>query len=218
MNFFNKIFSATTLIGDSLLSIATLATKKLRLPIIITPLVLIIISIVAFKKMLILSVFLFFVAMFILNSDEILVSVRGFLGTGFLYWFILSMILVSFSLELINEFKDTIVILALSCSIICISWLFYSLIANNKVATLANEILSAFFGVIVVLKDFIVSMIPDNIIDISDEIPYSATQIVEIEFNLTFALPLIINIITLVLCSIKGYWIEKYNNNNDVGI
>ncbi len=35
-------------------------------------------------------------------------------------------------------------------------------------------------------------------------------------FQIIFYPFLAINIITLVICQLKGYWIEKYNNNKDI--
>lgn len=96
------------------------------------------------------------------------------------------------------------------------TWFFYSLIANNKVANTANQLLSSLFAIIVLLKDTIISMIPDSVSSQQIEHGYTVGNLIEMLFNFSFSPILAINIIALALCTLKGYWIETYNNNEDV--
>ncbi|MBQ8319126.1 MAG: hypothetical protein IJX85_12425 [Lachnospiraceae bacterium] len=88
--------------------------------------------------------------------------------------------------------------------------------ANNKVANVANQILSTTFAVIVLFKDTLISLIPEY--ELSKELiyGYSCEKTIELIFNIAFTPILVINLIALLLCTLKGYWIEKYNNNKDI--
>lgn len=55
----------------------------------------------------------------------------------------------------------------------------------------------------------------------SDVLNYTYNEItveeyINILWNVTVSPILVINIIALIICSIKGYWIEKYNNGKDI--
>ena len=98
-----------------------------------------------------------------------------------------------------------------------IIWWFYSLIANNKVASTANEILSAIFGILILIKDTYITMTPTSTLELKDGLGYTYEKSIEMISGIIFSPLLAINIIALLLCVLKGYWIEKYNNNQDVG-
>lgn len=45
---------------------------------------------------------------------------------------------------------------------------------------------------------------------------YTGEQLFQLVFNCLVTPFLIINIIALILCTVKGYWIEKYNDGKDI--
>lgn len=94
--------------------------------------------------------------------------------------------------------------------------------ANNKVATLANIILSTAIGLMIYIKDAIFDVLPDSLFqkyDSSDfliSIGYTPKGIVQAALNYAFLPFLISNIIAALICEIKGYWIDKYNDGKDI--
>lgn len=144
------------------------------------------------------------------NAPKCLLSISGFLTSGIWYWFVFTVLLIIifewfgggvFSVYLIST----------------ITWCFYSLIANNKVSSMVNQIVSAVFAVIVLLKDMILSLVPDEVLNKTFTDEYTMGRGLEAVFNLICTPILITNLIAMTLCLLKGYWIEKYNNNQDTG-
>lgn len=151
----------------------------------------------------------------ITDTKKIFLSVRGFIITGIYYWFMISLLIMILVMKIIN-FKNFVLIPICGYLICAVLWWFYSLIANNKVATVANEIISSIFGILILLKDTLIAITPARFLDIKvGEFTYE--KYIEMISNIIFSPLLAINIIALLLCVLKGYWIEKYNNNQDVG-
>lgn len=142
-------------------------------------------------------------------ADKTLLSVYGFLTTGIAYWFLITLVIF---VILLNMGFGEFVFFVISALL----WWSYSLMANNKVANVANQILSTTFAVIVLFKDTLISLIPEY--ELSKELiyGYSCEKTIELIFNIAFTPILVINLIALLLCTLKGYWIEKYNNNKDI--
>lgn len=135
-------------------------------------------------------------------SCEILLSVNGFIKYGFLYYFEL----IGVCILLFEKFDNYVITIILTYIIAGIVWWCLSLIANNKVAGLINQILSSIFALLVVIKDMVLSFMQND----------STKIFFEKLWNYVFSPILAINIIALMLCAVKGYWIEKYNNGNDI--
>lgn len=142
--------------------------------------------------------------------DETLNSIKGFMSKGIMHWSLVTIFLII----ILDDFGKTIV---LPYIISTLTWCFYSLLANNKVASIVNQIVSAVFAVIVLLKDMILSLIPEKVLNKMLTSGYTVGAEIEAVFNLIFTPILITNLIAMTLCMLKGYWIEKYNGNNDVG-
>lgn len=142
--------------------------------------------------------------------DETLNSIKGFMSKGIMHWSLVTIFLII----ILDDFGKTIV---LPYIISTLTWCFYSLLANNKVASIVNQIVSAVFAVIVLLKDMILSLIPEKVLNKMLTSGYTVGAEIEAVFNLIFTPILITNLIAMTLCMLKGYWIEKYNDNNDVG-
>ena len=160
--------------------------------------------------MIMLCVMVFYIGMFIWYSHVILLSVTGFLCYGSAYYLIF--IFLFFIMD-IFIFQNPVVQIILEFTFSMVLWWIFSLLANNRVGQLANGIFSTAFGLLVIIKDFIISLVSDSalfeILNISSDEFEKAWNIVMTPF-------LVINVTALVLCSIKGYWIEKYNNGNDI--
>lgn len=97
-----------------------------------------------------------------------------------------------------------------------ISWCSYSLIANNKVATAANQVHSTILGLIVIMKDMIIYSLPAAYLNRVTPAGDTYETAIETSFGMIFYPLLAINLIALLLCTLKGYWIDKYNNGEDL--
>lgn len=155
----------------------------------------------------------------LIMSDKILLSVIGFFKYGILYYVQLLGVL----LLLHAIFQSNIVLVILSYTMAALLWWGFSLLANNKVGTLVNEVLSALLALFVLIKDLIISIIPIDILNVEysinfmgDMYSYSCEQMCQFCFNIITMPFLVINIAALLLCTIKGYWIEKYNDGKDI--
>jgi hypothetical protein len=153
-------------------------------------------------------------------SDKIMLSVTGFFRYGILYYFqLMGLIFILFCMFESNA----VILMAFIYITAAVLWWGFSLLVNNKVGNLVNEILSAIMAVFVLIKDLIISIIPTDILNIEKCVTfmggihsYSFEKICGIVFNIIITPFLIINIMALLLCTIKAYWIEKYNNGKDI--
>lgn len=148
----------------------------------------------------------------ICDSDKLLLSVVGFLLSGILYYFaVICVMLLLIRTIINNEMYDIYIVYILAS----LYWWKYSLIANNKVATLGNEVISSFFAILLLIKDTLLTLISSDVLNYTyNEI--TVEEYINILWNVTVSPILVINIIALIICSIKGYWIEKYNNGKDI--
>lgn len=120
------------------------------------------------------------------------------------------------SLQNINSTMDTMIIIFSTL----ITWLILSLIVNNEVAKITNLILATFFGILVYFKDLIILCLPDGDIELymMYGLSYTYKQVAEIILSIILTPFLITNILATLLCEIKGYWINKYNDGIDISI
>lgn len=217
----NKLFEITTTIGNKLLQSAdwivqqleSCLNKQLFIAASVILFIVYLINIKHFVAIVTVGFALVMICYLILESKTYLLHIKGFLGVGLIYWLLFTLII---HMILYNIFKDMRITFLLYL-IPCITWFFYSLIANNKVANTSNQILSGIFGIIVLMKDTILSMFPDTVLGQQIEYGYTVGNLIEMIFNFSFSPILVINIIATLLCTLKGYWIEKYNDNEDVG-
>lgn len=164
-----------------------------------------------------LLLFICFMINFIFDTEKFLLSIPGFLITGTYYWLTISMGVMLFIMEF-ADIKNDIYVIVIGYLISAIIWCILSLIANNKVASAVNQLLSAVLAILVLLKDTVFAMIQYFVLDAGIGNVYSEKiEILECAFNLIFSPILAVNITAVALCTIKGYWIEKYNDNKDLG-
>lgn len=148
----------------------------------------------------------------ICDSDKLLLSVVSFLLSGILYYFaIISVMLLLIRTFVNNEMFDIYIVYIFAS----LYWWKYSLIANNKVATLGNEVISSFFAILLLIKDTLLTLISKEILNFTYK-QITIEEHINIFWNVAISPILAINIIALIFCSIKGYWIEKYNNGKDL--
>ncbi len=153
---------------------------------------------------------LFYFGLFIGLSKDIFLSLRGFLLSGMLYWFCIT------GLVLYNVWNIIGIRVVIIYPVLMISWCSYSLIANNKVATAANQVHSTILGLIVIMKDMIIYSLPAAYLNRVTPAGDTYETAIETSFGMIFYPILAINLIALLLCSLKGYWIEKYNDGKDL--
>lgn len=158
-----------------------------------------------------LSAFCLYISVLMGNLEYIFLSVRGFLGLGILYY--LGICFFLFQWILTGNYKLNIMI---SLGVAAWLWIEYSMMANCKVACLANQVLSTIFGLIVILKDVVIAVIPETELNKVISSGYTMEKMVDMVWGLISAPFLAINLIALLLCTLKGYWIDKYNNGKDL--
>ncbi len=206
-----KIFNITYIVADKLLSISN--DKKSEKTRSLCYLVLFFISgyiACVTQRVPYYLLIICFIILIINDAHKYLLSIRHFLTVGLCYWIIFSLMLMVIFLFFGASVFFAYVIFA-------ITWCFYSLLANNKVACAANQIISALLAVIVLLKDTIMSLMPDAMLNTMFDSDYSIGQLAEATFNLICTPILIVNLISMTLCMLKGYWIERYNDYKDTG-
>ena len=155
---------------------------------------------------------LFYFGLFIGLSKDIFLSLRGFLLSGMLYWFCIT------GLVLYNVWNIIGIRVVIIYPVLMISWCIYSLIVNNKVATAANQVHSTILGLIVIMKDMIIYSLPAAYLNRVTPAGDTNETAIETSFGMIFYPILAINLIALLLCSLKGYWIEKYNDGKDLEV
>lgn len=177
------------------------------------------------EAMLVIISICFFLIAFIRSLNKMTTSLRSFLlDSVFLELISVAVLFDVFNkiAHLGNNSYDFIIQYVLIVLAITISWSIVSCMANNKVATLANIILSTAIGLMIYIKDAIFDVLPDSLFqkyDSSDfliSIGYTPKGIVQAALNYAFLPFLISNIIAALICEIKGYWIDKYNDGKDI--
>lgn len=116
--------------------------------------------------------------------------------------------------------NDIISYITFSVSML-LAWAIICYLANNKVATLTNLIFSTVTGILILIKDVFIKLLPSNyninkLPEPAIEVGYTYVQVIEETIDLILMPILISNLIVVLLCAIKGYWIEKYNNGIDI--
>ena len=179
------------------------------------------------NSMILIYCFLFVSCVYILMNglsviNTTFTSLRGFLKYGIIIEFFLSFIIMAAFREILiinHNIDDTTMTIIILVSPI-ITWLFLSLIVNNEVAKVTNLILASFFGILVYFKDLVILCLPDGDIDsyMIYGLTYTYKQVGEIIVSIILTPFLITDILATLLCEVKGYWINKYNDGIDVSM
>ena len=130
-------------------------------------------------------------------------SLRCFLGGSILFSVMLSII----TGLIINSLTyNPFIIYLIEIISFRFIWTFISLIADNKISTISNELYAISFSVILIIKDSVI-----NIIEYIFHLTINDFEAVAIDM---IVVPLvIINSVSTVMCLLKGYYIEKYGKN-----
>jgi len=136
----------------------------------------------------------------------VFVSIRRFFYVGIGFSLLISMIICGStqSLTIIPYYYK--LLLVLLSIILGLAWIYFSILANSKVAITANGIVS---GVLTVTTILINDSAQSKTIIFNNE-----TYIVSLR-DLVIAL-LIINGLATVLATVKSYWTAKYNNGIEI--
>jgi len=168
-------------------------------------------------------ILIYLIISFFRIAETPFISIRGFVKNGILMLVTMAlgilMILFTFSKSLnFSTFKQWIAVNV----VFLFLWCGYSLLANNKMSKLINTCNAAFFAIFSLVFNLILNWLPDdfNYGDIfkNIEMPggYSYKQVLTSICATLLIFPLITNILAATLCAVKGYWIEKYNDGNDI--
>ncbi len=132
-------------------------------------------------------------------------AISFFIHSIFICFFIQLLVLSILSNVVVDSFQKYLLV----CLTFFVVWSFLSLIVDNNVSTLVNEILSICFGVLLLIKDVIFDCLPnDFVIDlstISNQNGFISKYSIVTDLNLFFTPCLIINSTTMILCLIKGH-------------
>lgn len=160
----------------------------------------------------------------LLNVNTVFTSLRKFIGYGFFSCLILTTIFYYFLYDSLrsNDYRNNDIISYITFTIsMLLAWAIICYVANNKVATLTNLIFSTITGILILIKDVFIKLLPSNyninqLPQAAIEAGYTYVQLIEELINIILMPILISNLIVVLLCAIKGYWIEKYNNDTDI--
>lgn len=146
-------------------------------------------------------------------------SLRNFLLYGTFSETVLFIIALSAAIRIFKN-DNYILEYILFTTLLTVTWSTISFLVNNKVATLANLILSTIIGLFLYINDAVFSILPENLVKetarIQEMVGYTDKQLLESSITILLLPFLISNIVATLICAIKGYWIEKYNNNQDI--
>ncbi len=130
-------------------------------------------------------------------------SLRCFLGGSILFSIIFSALVGVITHTLTY---NPIIIYLLEIISFGIVWIFVSLIADNKISTISNEIYSILFSVILIIKDSVIRIVEYLF-------HFTVNELEMVAFDMIIVPLIIINSTSTVLCLLKGYYIEKYGKN-----
>lgn len=166
------------------------------------------------------------IALFVMHKiNSVLISLKKFLLYGSFCGLILMYMLSTILFDVFKTYDnntDTVIELIIMYICLLISWSVLSYIANNKVAKMVNIIFATIISLTAYIKDIILDFLPDNLFQKYNITPllqmygYTPKQLFEIMLDIILMPVLIINVLTALVCEIKGYWIEKYNDGKDI--
>lgn len=182
---------------------------------------------------------IFVVSYIIVNFKNILVSVRRFLFTGVICNLVITILVFCVSRtfrwnDIITSVIDTflpsfwkgmfnggVIIFITTFGVL---WAFFSILANSKVSTTANAIVAAGLAILLAMSSSFLCFFPQNfsfgirptdILKLKNN-GYSPTQFIQIIISLLTMPFIIINGVSMLLAQLKGYWVEKYNDGNEI--
>lgn len=158
------------------------------------------------RDIVIVESFVWVILVFFKMFNKLMTSLRYFLAYGWLAEIVLSLIIYSLLVDgdpSANNAVYGIWHYVLFIFVLAATWSFLSCLANHKVSTLTNAILSTIF----LLLDYILKSIT-NFLEYGDNI-----QKIHFYISMPF---LITNVTAALACTLKGYWVDKYNEGKDI--
>lgn len=159
------------------------------------------------------------------SLNQITTSLRSFLVDGIFTEFIIVVTLILLIHQIMpneNTIYTNIIQYILITLAITVSWSIVSCFANNKAAKLTNIILTTVVGLLIYIKDAIFDVLPDSLFQRYDSndffitLGYTPKGVAQATLDYLFLPLLISNIVATLVCEIKGYWIDKYNDGKDI--
>lgn len=103
-------------------------------------------------------------------------------------------------------------------------WNYFCVIANTSVGITVNTIIAGALGIIMLVANTIFLLLPqgynfgfsDEVIKQFTDLGYTVLQMYQIMINMTTVPLLIINGVSIVICQLKSYWVEKYNDGKQI--
>lgn len=193
---------------------------------IVAMLLLIISALCAIEWMLLLAtalLFLWCTIDFVSNAYHIFTSVRGFIGRGISFIFLLfaGITGVAYTALATLQVSGWIVYGAI-CVILGFLWAVYSSFANTRVSVLVNAILTTVWGVLAQTINNAIQLLPGSkLLSISgvqelQQLGYSASQAIGASISLV-GWPIFFSLaLATIVCAVKKYWIEKYNEGYEI--
>lgn len=175
----------------------------------------------------------------IVNFKLVLVSVRKFLSVGIVFDIVITIIV--YYLSTVFGWDKTITSginsvlpvywhglfgggVVISFVIFGVIWFLFSILANSKVATTANAIIAAGLAILLTILNSIWCFFSQDyplgfsldVVEALKSFGYSPVQLFQAAVSLFTVPPLIINCIAMLLAQLKGYWVEKYNDGQEI--
>lgn len=103
-------------------------------------------------------------------------------------------------------------------------WNYFCVIANTSVGITVNTIIAGALGIIMLVANTIFLLLPqgynfgfsDEVIKQFTDLGYTVLQMYQIMINMITVPLLIINGVSIVICQLKSYWVEKYNDGKQI--
>ena len=166
---------------------------------------------------------------FLKDSQRAMTTLGGFLELGMCLIIVIGIVMALFFAIAFKDFLAGATGQYLVCIIVSIVlaliWGAYSSFCNAGVATLANALLAGVIGLVILTKDVLVetffvdtytAMFSPELIAQIEAGGYSASQFVDGVFSLLFYPFLLMAGFATMVCAAKKYWIDKYNDGEDI--
>lgn len=167
------------------------------------------------------------VAPLLSQLSKLLTSITSFLKYGI---YIISMIISIILIFLVYFFNNIgtgkyLTVYFTFCIVLLFIWGFYCLLANSRVSQALNTSIAAILAIInlflTMLIDFnifnyLFAELPSQYTTMLNDLGYTANSFSKLIVDLITFPFLITNLVTVALTTLKRYWIDKYNNGEDI--
>lgn len=160
---------------------------------------------------------------FVSNAYHIFTSVRGFLGRGISFIFLLFSCITAIAYTALATLQVSgWIVYGAICAILGLLWAVYSSFANTRVSVLVNAILTTAWGVLTQTINNAIQLLPEsrllliNGVQELQQFGYSASQAIGASISLV-GWPIFFSLaLATIVCAVKKYWVEKYNEGHEI--